>query len=268
MEMNPEPKIVGYCRACGKALDESTVRNANGTIYCAEHVPSQVQWTAPAGPIIDATSQPPSPAQYTSAAFHAPHSPYAYTGSQPPPLPGTPAAGKNGSPALAFFLGMIPGVGAVYNGQYAKGLIHVIIVGALIGIIDSGEARSFEPLFGLLLAGFWFYMAFEAYHTAKRRNLGQPLVEFPGFGGHPEQPSRFPIGPVVLIGLGLLFLLNNLDLLDIRKAMKYWPAALIVYGAYMLWIRLMGASPSSANTSAGPAAPPSDSASATDTRSL
>lgn len=156
---------------------------------------------------------------------------------------------------------MIPGVGAVYNGQYAKGLIHVIAVGVLIGIIDSGEARGFEPLFGLILAGFWFYMAFEAYHTAKRRRLGQPLDEFSGFGPRGEQPSRFPIGPVVLIGLGVLFLLNNLDLLDIRKAARYWPAALIVYGAYLLWERIGGSRPPR-----GESAPPSDSANSAETR--
>ena len=30
------------------------------------------------------------------------------------------------SPGLAFFLGWIPGVGAIYNGQYAKGLVHAV----------------------------------------------------------------------------------------------------------------------------------------------
>ena len=32
-------KIVGYCRTCGTGLDEANVRNSNGTIYCAEHLP-------------------------------------------------------------------------------------------------------------------------------------------------------------------------------------------------------------------------------------
>ena len=39
-QIEPEaPKIVGYCRACGKPLDETNVRNAHGTIYCEEHIP-------------------------------------------------------------------------------------------------------------------------------------------------------------------------------------------------------------------------------------
>jgi len=32
---------------------------------------------------------------------------------------------------------MIPGVGAVYNGQYAKGLVHVVIVGLLISNFEQ-----------------------------------------------------------------------------------------------------------------------------------
>jgi hypothetical protein len=36
-----ETPIVGYCRACGKALDSANVRTAHGTIYCAEHVPAE-----------------------------------------------------------------------------------------------------------------------------------------------------------------------------------------------------------------------------------
>jgi hypothetical protein len=240
--MSSEPRTVGYCRACGKALDETTVRSANGTIYCAEHAPA---------PRIDEASASQS---HTALPYHSSASPYSspYASSahrtstaagQPPPLPNGHAASQGGSPALAFLLGMIPGVGAIYNGQYAKGLIHVIIVGVMIGILDNNQAGSLEPLFGLMLTGFWFYMAFEAYHTAKRRKLGQPIDEFSGLTPMGERQARLPIGPVVLIAVGILFLLNNLGLLDIHKAARYWPTALIVYGAYLLWVRTRPVSP-------------------------
>src|SRR5579863_3600889 len=150
------PKVVGYCRACGKALDEVSVRNAHGTIYCEEHIPMQ---TVPPIPIPAAAPESP----YTSP----------YTAAVPPPH-----ANQDASPGLAFVLGLIPGVGAIYNGQYAKGLVHVIIIGLTISILSNNAARGFEPLLSLLLAGFWFYMAFEAYHTARRRQLGQVVDEF------------------------------------------------------------------------------------------
>src|SRR5512142_456009 len=50
------------------------------------------------------------------------------------------------SPGLAFVLGLIPGVGAIYNGQYAKGVVHVVIFGMLISLVSSGAASGFEWL--------------------------------------------------------------------------------------------------------------------------
>ncbi len=208
--MSSEAKVVGYCRACGKALDDTTVRTSQGTIYCQEHVPAEAAAPSP---------EPPSP----------------YTATTPPPVPNAEV-----SPGLAFLLGMIPGVGAIYNGQYAKGLVHVTILGLMISIMNSGSTGGLEPLIGLMLSAFWFYMAFEAYHTAKRRRMGQPVDEFsslvPMRGG-----SRFPAAPVLLIALGVVFLLNNLDILELRRMLRYWPVLLIALGVYMLYIRVTGA---------------------------
>ena len=190
----PETPIVGYCRACGKALDSASVHTAHGTIYCADHVPVE---NAPNGP-------PVSDSPYTSP----------YTASAPPPVPRSDV-----SPGVAFVLGLIPGVGAIYNAQYAKGLIHVFILGMLFTIVGSNDVGGFEPLFGVLIPGFWAYMAFEAYHTAKLRQMGQPVDEFsslmPGHGG-----SRFPIAPILLIALGVVFLLNNLEIFELRRMLR------------------------------------------------
>jgi hypothetical protein len=218
-KIEPEaPKIVGYCRACGKPLDETNVRNAHGTIYCEEHIP--MTQTVPPIPIPAAAPESP----YTSP----------YTAAVPPPI-----ANHDASPGLAFVLGLIPGVGAIYNGQYAKGLVHVIIIGLTISILSNGAARGFEPLLSLLLAGFWFYMAFEAYHTARRRQQGLIVDEFsslfPMRGTH-----TFPIAPILLIVLGVIFLLNNLDLFQVERVIRYWPVLLIALGVYMLYVRMAG----------------------------
>ena len=55
------------------------------------------------------------------------------------------------SPGLAFVLGLIPGVGAIYNGQYVKGLVHVIVLGTLISLVDIELIGNLEPLFGMLI---------------------------------------------------------------------------------------------------------------------
>jgi TM2 domain-containing membrane protein YozV len=144
------------------------------------------------------------------------------------------------SPGLAFVLGLIPGVGAVYNGQYAKGVVHVVILGLLISITSSGAAGSLEALFGLLIAVWFFYMAFEAYHTAKKRQSGQPVDEFSSLVPIKGSSNGFPVAPVILIAAGVLFLLDNLDLLRLQQVLRYWPVFLIALGVYMLYGRFSG----------------------------
>lgn len=185
-------------------------------------------------------------------AAGAGYSPY----TAPPTVAPPPTYAPNSpnlavSPGLAFILGLIPGVGAIYNGQYAKGLIHVLILGTLISIASSGGLNSGgEPLFGLMITAFFFYMAFEAYHTAKRRQLGEPVDEFSSIFPLKRRSSRFPVGPILLIGIGVLFLLNNLDVLRFREIARFWPVFLIAIGAYMLYTRLTsdsGVQPEAAN---------------------
>jgi len=206
-----EVPATAYCRMCGKALCPECQRLAEGTVFCAEHVP--------------APRTAPPPVWGTGAA-------------PPPPVSGV-------SPGLAFVLGLIPGVGAVYNGQYAKGVIHVVILGLLISITNSGSAGPLEPLFGLLIAVWFFYMAFEAFHTAKRRQLGQPVDEFSSLVPLKGGGNDFPVAPVILIAAGVLFLLNNLDLLRFHQVIRYWPVFLIALGAYMLYGRFSGSHESS-----------------------
>ena len=74
-------------------------------------------------------------------------------------------------------LGLIPGVGAIYNGQYAKGLVHAVLFGILISVLDSHAAHGVEVIFGMALMAWWAYMVFEAYHTARKRRAGEPVDE-------------------------------------------------------------------------------------------
>ncbi|MFN8008964.1 MAG: hypothetical protein U0V70_18440 [Terriglobia bacterium] len=74
-------------------------------------------------------------------------------------------------PAAAFWLGLIPGVGAIYNGEYYKAFVNVMIFGFLITLGKRDSSEGLDTLIHLLTAAFYFYMPLEAYHTAKRRRL-------------------------------------------------------------------------------------------------
>jgi TM2 domain-containing membrane protein YozV len=183
----------GYCRNCGKALCPQCTREVRGALYCEECLAGLL--AAPAAP--------------------------------------NEAAKASINPGLAATLGFIPGLGAVYNGQYVKALIHVLIFGGLIALLSSDIPSSYDAFFGIALGCFYFYMPIEAYRTAMARRQGQPepanLIEGEG---------RKPIGALILIGIGALLLLGNFGLLQRDWFQKSWPLALILIGGWLLWDRM------------------------------
>ncbi len=270
-----------FCQNCGKAMCANCVRTgAGGQILCE---PCWVAWQNIPNPF-----------------------------AGPPPI-------EAPNPAAAAFLGLIPGVGAMYNGQFFKGLIHVVIFAVLISI------TTHYGIFGIFIGAWVLYQSFEAFHTAKARRDGQPLPDplglnevgnwlnlgqkpnyppqpgaanpYPGahpgpgpVGPGPAGPGAYPppygaqyqapyqnpyqappyapaagftpapepgappmppppppaywrrkepIGAIVLIGLGLLFLLGQLDVLGGRVFEFTWPLLLIGLGVWLV-VRRMG----------------------------
>lgn len=232
---HPDEAAVAFCRNCGKPLCVSCQQPAQGTIFCQEHYPAPQTAGMPIPPHA-AAAPPPGASPYTtsSPAYGAGSSaPY---GVGPNPYVTNPGV----SPGLAFLLGLIPGVGAVYNGQYAKGLIHAVVFGLIISIQSSGAASGLEPLFGMIAAIWFFYMAFEAYHTALKRQRGEAVDEFSSLFplSRPGAGKGFPVGPVLLIAFGVIFLLNTLELVRLYEVLRFWPVFLIVLGGYMLYLRV------------------------------
>jgi len=164
-----------------------------------------------------------------------------------------PGSGSGPNPTVAGILaGFFPfGVGAVYTGQYAKGLAHLTIVTLLIAgcsASDHGHGEALGVICGLGLAFFYVYQIIDAVRSAKAIQTAQPIPDpfglaatFSG-GGAKVETSKIPMGAVVLILLGVLFLLNTLGLSDLDR---FWPLILIFLGGWMFarnWGMLPGGS--------------------------
>lgn len=208
--MHTDVPAAAYCRTCGKPLCDPCKRDIHGVIYCQDCLAARVHDTMPAA----------APAAAGPAA--APR----------------PDIGAN--PVLAGFLGAIPfGVGAVYNGQYVKGLIHLIIFAFLVWGADN-VGGGMDVLFGIAIPFFIVYQIVDAVRTAKARQLGQPLPDdLLGLSrlGPVTTDSRPPIGAVILIGLGVLFLLQNVGILSFHWLGRLWPLALIAAGIWVIYKR-------------------------------
>ena len=148
----------------------------------------------------------------------------------PPVAP--PAIGPN--PVLAFFLGFLPGLGAFYNEQYGKGMIHLAIFLLLfitgVNGLDNGGA---EAALWICISALWIYMPIDALRTAQAKRAGQTLADpLDSFS------KQRPVGPIILIGVGLLLLLNNFEWFQWYRIARFWPLILIAVGILMFRNRM------------------------------
>ena len=110
--------------------------------------------------------------------------------------PGTSAGltGLHAHPVLAGLLGFIPGVGAMYNGQFVKALAHVLIFAVFVSLSDK------SVVFGLLVAAWVFYQVFDAAQTAKARRDGLPLPNPFGLNDLGVRLGMTPAAPAPFVG--------------------------------------------------------------------
>ena len=218
--VHPDVEASGFCRNCGKPMCSSCVRPVKDVLYCEECLAGVMGLSAPQSPAITGVAGSPLATAVPVA--------------QPMGLPA--AVPSKGNPGVAFLLGMIPGLGAIYNGEYNKALIHIVVFAAIIVGLSSDIGDGGEVALSFVLAGFIFYMAVDAMRTVKARNAGEAVQD------PLESWSKTrPIGPLLLIGLGGLFLLNNFGFFDFfRVRQLFWPLVLIGVGVLMLRNRVGG----------------------------
>ena len=195
----------GYCRNCGTALTQETLREVQGAYYCPSCLGTMVS-QAQAGPVVP------------------------------------PARSPRGRAATAAALGIIPGLGAVINGEYVKALIHVLVFAAIISLIERSPG-----IFVPLLVAWIFYMPFEAYQTAKAKaaqaasaaQTGAVAATAGTAGGGTVAVAgpgvrRETIGPILLIAIGTLVLLDQWNLVNLDRVLDFWPLGLIALGVWLL----------------------------------
>jgi hypothetical protein len=213
---HPETPAVAECRTCARSLCEACRRDVRGVSYCEECLAAKI-------------AAPPAAAPPRDRSFRLP-------------------TAKLPNPTLAAFLGIIPGVGAAYNGQYEKGLLHVLMFPMLISMVSA------EDIFGFLIPIYFLYMIADAYKTAAARVQGVPPPDYLGLRtllGSANKPisaafgldtddavpakadpeaTRAPLGAVVLIVLGVVLLVGNMGWIPRRPFATFWPIILVVIG--------------------------------------
>lgn len=207
--LHTDVPATGFCRNCGRALCAACTREVRGALYCEPCLAGLVGTT--------------------SAAVPAP-------------------VGTGPHPGAALALGFIPGLGAVYNSEYLKALIEVVIFAGLISGLSQNISVGYNVFLAIALGCFYFYMPIDAYRTAKAREQEKISAAATATGvvtasttepaatdlGSPHRPT----GAIILIFLGVFLLLANFGLLQWDWFGKAWPFALIVLGVWLLADRI------------------------------
>ncbi len=214
---------VAFCRTCGKPLCQTCTRDVRGVIYCESCLAARLDGTAAPAPGF-------TPVQTPQTGYQQ----FMDQGLGLKVAPG-PASGPN--PALAGVLaGFFPiGVGAVYTGQYAKGLAHLAIMVLLIVGVSSDPPALAAVALSISIGFFYVYQIIDAIRTARAIQEGQPAPDPFGlaqtFGtGEKFESTKVPLGAAVLIGLGVIFLLGTVFDFSVHR---FWPIILIVLGVWL-----------------------------------
>ena len=131
---------------------------------------------------------------------------------------------------LAALCALLPGMGAVYNRQNVKAVVHFITI---VGLFQLTRLRVVSGVFGL--AGFltYIYSIVDAYRTSQLIAQGEsPAADEERFKR--MLVKRAPVVGGVLILTGLLLVVGLVQPLSFITFARLFPVALILLGGYLL----------------------------------
>jgi hypothetical protein len=130
------------------------------------------------------------------------------------------------APKRAAALSLIPGMGAVYNGEYRKAITQFAVFAALCIMGDN-----MHGIFGYGAVVFLIFTMFDSYRTAEVKLQMRMKQESMPVG--PVKDQTVAAWGILLIGLGLIFLLKNFIHFDFIS--RLWPVVFIALGAYLVY---------------------------------
>jgi hypothetical protein len=182
---HPETDSREFCGTCSKALCADCSHQIKGKVFCQDCLVRGAEWAA------------------TVKDLRIP----------------------SDSPKRAALLSLIPGIGAVYNGEYEKAITQFAVFAALCIMGD------FHGVFGFGASVFLIFTMFDSHRTAEAK-LRLRLQEGAA-AGNSAGDRAVAVWGILLICLGMLFLLKNFIRFDFVSHL--WPVVFIGLGAYLVY---------------------------------
>ena len=135
-----------------------------------------------------------------------------------------------GRARLAALFALFPGMGAVFNRQNIKGVVHFVTI---VGLFQLTKIRFAAGLFALGGLACYFYSIVDAYRTANLIAMGEsPAANEERFKR--SLIKRAPLIGLFLLSVGVLLLFQLMRPFPIVTLVRFFPVALIFLGGYLL----------------------------------
>lgn len=137
------------------------------------------------------------------------------------------------SPMLAAFLGMVPGLGNIYNGLYSRGFIFFLLVTSLFyTAIESGEGPHLAILIPSIIFT-WLFNIFDGYRQATLINWGWDEEDEAAAAA--QQGSGALAAGIALFVIGLYGLLHQFFDIDLSALLEHWYIILLGLGGWLIY---------------------------------
>ena len=143
---------------------------------------------------------------------------------------GYPRSQSKARARLAALCALIPGMGAVYNRQNLKAVVHFV---SIVGLFNLPKLQILPGLFALAGLVVYIYSMMDAYRTAVRIAQGES-AEADEARFKQQLAKRAPALGVGLIVLGALMVLQILRPFMLISPARLLPVALIILGGFLL----------------------------------
>jgi hypothetical protein len=183
---HPTDESMELCSTCSKPLCKTCAHQIKGKYYCQDCLVRGAEWSA------------------TMKDLRIP----------------------SDAPKRAALCALIPGMGAVYNSDYLKGITYFAVFAALVMMGDR-----IHDVFGFGAFAFLVFTLFDAYRSAEARAREQ--LESGARLQGPVRDRAVMSWGVFLIALGCIFLLQNI--LSFQFLNRFWPAVFILLGGYLVF---------------------------------
>lgn len=197
---HPDQRSVVSCQACRRQLCGACDHRIKGIPYCQECIVAGIELL-----------------RYQSSV------------ARPGPIP---TANPRRSILIAFIFSLFPGLGAIYNGQNVKALLHFMLIAGLWTLGDI-FTESLEAIFFFSGLGVYLFSIIDACRAARQSATGFDLT------ADDERVRNRLREKTHLAGLGLILIGMMIVVNTINPAFlnRFWPVLLIAIGTLLLHFR-------------------------------